>query len=63
MTSGLETGEELQRVLRRFYPDLTDDDTVTVLHFNLMLLGGSIISTGRDQPKAHQAFRGRNSMA
>ncbi|CAK8988496.1 unnamed protein product [Durusdinium trenchii] len=33
---GLETGEELQRVLRRFYPDLTDDDTVTVLHFNLM---------------------------
>ena len=37
--AGLETGAELQRILRRFYPDLTDDDSVTVLHFHVLQLG------------------------
>ena len=33
---GLGTGAELQRILRRFYPDLADTDSVTVLHFHVM---------------------------
>ena len=36
---GLGTGAELQRILRRFYPDLADTDSVTVLHFHVMSLG------------------------
>lgn len=37
--AGLETGTELQRILRGFYPGLADDDSVTVIHFHVLQLG------------------------
>mmetsp|Transcript_30826 Transcript_30826/g.57805 ORF Transcript_30826/g.57805 Transcript_30826/m.57805 type:complete len:132 (+) Transcript_30826:55-450(+) len=33
---GMSTGEELQKTLQRFYPELADEDEVVVLHFHLL---------------------------
>ena len=35
ITDGLASRDELQRILLSFYPDLNDDDTVTIIHFEL----------------------------